>query len=41
MYKDLFLGGWKDSMSEMTVPETPGLGVDFSPQFVKEQTVSL
>ena len=41
MYKDLFPGGWKDSLSEMTVPETPGLGVDFSPQFVKEHTVSL
>jgi L-alanine-DL-glutamate epimerase-like enolase superfamily enzyme len=41
MYNDLFPGGWKDSLSEMTVPETPGLGVDFSPQFVKEQTVSL
>jgi galactonate dehydratase len=41
MYKDVFAGGWTDSLSEMTVPETPGLGVDFSPQFVKEQTVTL
>ncbi len=41
LYKDVFPGGWTDSMSDMTVPETPGLGVDFSPQFVKEQTVPL
>jgi galactonate dehydratase len=41
MYKDVFVGGWSESQAEMTVPETPGLGVDFSSQFVKEQTVKL
>jgi galactonate dehydratase len=41
MYKDIFAGGWKGSLADMTVPETPGLGVDFSPQFVKEQTATI
>ncbi|HTG89173.1 MAG TPA: mandelate racemase/muconate lactonizing enzyme family protein [Vicinamibacterales bacterium] len=36
IYKDIFTGGWKDSLSEMWVPEGPGIGVDFSPAFVKE-----
>jgi galactonate dehydratase len=35
-YKDIFTGGWKDSLTEMYVPETPGLGVDFSPAYLKE-----
>ena len=36
LYKDIFTGGWKDSLAEMWVPEGPGLGVDFSPAYVKE-----
>ena len=36
LYNDIFTGGWKDSLAEMWVPEGPGLGVDFSPAFVKE-----
>ena len=36
LYKDIFAGGWKDSLAEMWVPEGPGLGVDFSPAYVKE-----
>ena len=36
LYNDIFTGGWKESLAEMWVPEGPGLGVDFSPAFVKE-----
>jgi galactonate dehydratase len=39
MYKEFFAGGWTPSNSEMHVPEAPGLGLDFSPQFVKEHSV--
>ena len=39
LYKDIFPGGWKDSLTEMYVPEAPGLGADFSPSFVKEYAV--
>jgi galactonate dehydratase len=35
-YNDIFPGGWKDSLTEMYVPETPGLGVDFTPAYLKE-----
>jgi galactonate dehydratase len=38
-YKDIFPGGWKESLSEMWVPEVPGIGVDFSPAYVKEHSV--
>jgi galactonate dehydratase len=40
-YKDIFPGGWKESLSEMWVPEVPGIGVDFSPAYLKEHTVPL
>jgi galactonate dehydratase len=38
-YRDLFAGGWKQNLAEWGVPEAPGLGIDFSSQFVKERTV--
>jgi galactonate dehydratase len=38
-YKDIFPGGWKESLSEMWVPEVPGIGVDFSPAYLKEHSV--
>src|SRR5688572_21068663 len=38
-YKDIFAGGWKPTMAEWQPPEAPGLGVDFSPAFLKEHTV--
>jgi galactonate dehydratase len=41
IYKEIFPGGWTASNSEMRVPEGPGLGVDFSPQFVKEHSVAI
>lgn len=40
-YKDIFVGGWKHSLSEWPVPEAPGLGVDFSPQFLRERAVKI
>jgi galactonate dehydratase len=36
LYKDIFTGGWKATLAAWEPPETPGLGVDFSPQFLKE-----
>jgi len=38
-YKDLFAGGWKQNLAEWEVPEAPGLGIDFPPEFVKERAV--
>jgi galactonate dehydratase len=38
-YKDIFAGGWKPTLAEWEVPEAPGLGVDFSPAFLKEHEV--
>ncbi len=40
-YNDIFAGGWKHSLKEWRVPEAPGLGVDFSPQFLRSRTVNL
>jgi galactonate dehydratase len=41
VYNEIFTGGWKPSLSEMWVPEVPGVGVDFSPGFLKEHSVPL
>lgn len=38
-YKDIFKDGWKAALSHWEIPESPGLGVDLSPQFVKEHQV--
>ncbi len=40
-YKDIFPGGWQESLSEMWVPEVPGVGVDFTPEYVKEHAVQI
>jgi galactonate dehydratase len=40
-YNDIFVGGWKQNLAEWTVPEAPGLGIDFSPQFLKDRTVKI
>ena len=40
-YKDIFVGGWNPTLAEWSVPEAPGLGVDFSPAFLKERTVKI
>ena len=39
-YSEIFPGGWKESLSEMWVPEVPGIGVDFSPAYVKEHALT-
>jgi galactonate dehydratase len=39
-YKDIFVGGWNPTLAEWSVPDAPGLGVDFSAAFLKERTVS-
>jgi hypothetical protein len=41
IYKEIFPGGWTPSNAEMQVPEISGLGVDFSPQFVKEHSITV
>ena len=38
-YKDIFTGGWKHSLSHWEVPEEPGLGVDITPEFLREYEV--
>jgi galactonate dehydratase len=40
-YNDIFVDGWKPTLSEWSIPESPGLGIDFSPQFLKERTVKI
>ena len=40
-YNDIFDGGWKTNFAYWTVPESPGLGVDFSPQFLREYEIKL
>jgi L-alanine-DL-glutamate epimerase-like enolase superfamily enzyme len=38
-YKDVFVGGWNQKLDYWEVPETPGLGVDFTPEFLREHQV--
>jgi galactonate dehydratase len=38
-YKDIFVDGWKATLSHWEIPESPGLGVDFSPEFLREYQV--
>jgi galactonate dehydratase len=38
-YQEIFPGGWKESLAEMWVPEVPGIGVDFSPAYVKDHAI--
>jgi galactonate dehydratase len=35
-YRDVFAGGWNQELAWWRVPEAPGLGVDFSPSFLRE-----
>jgi galactonate dehydratase len=39
-YNDIFVEGWKPTLGEWRVPEAPGLGIDFSPKFLRAHTVS-
>ena len=38
-YKDIFVDGWKANLGSWEVPESPGLGVMLSPEFLREFTV--
>jgi galactonate dehydratase len=40
-YGSIFAGGWTPSLSHWEVPEAPGLGVDFSPEFLREYEVKV
>lgn len=40
-YNDIFAGGWKTNFAYWTVPESPGLGVDFSAPFLREYEIKL
>jgi len=35
-YGEIFAGGWKATLSSWEIPDAPGLGVDFSPGFLRE-----
>ena len=39
-YDDIFLDGWNHSLVEWNVPESPGLGIDLTPEFLREFTVA-
>ena len=39
-YGDIFLDGWNHSLAEWNVPESPGLGIDLTPEFLREFTVA-
>jgi galactonate dehydratase len=41
LYQQLFKDGWKSSLSHWEIPESPGLGLDFPPEFVRENTVKV
>lgn len=38
-YNDIFVDGWNQNLSGWTLPEAPGLGIDLSPEFLKEYEV--
>ena len=38
-YNDIFVDGWKVNLAEWKIPESPGLGIDFSPELLREITV--
>ena len=38
-YNDIFADGWQTSLSYWQVPESPGLGTDFSDAFLREYEV--
>lgn len=40
-YKDLFVNGWKATLSHWEVPDGPGLGIDLSPDYVREHEIKL
>ncbi|MCP5113724.1 MAG: mandelate racemase/muconate lactonizing enzyme family protein, partial [bacterium] len=38
-YKDIFLDGWDQNLSAWTIPSSPGLGIDLTPEFLREYEV--
>ena len=38
-YNDIFVDGWNQNLTAWTIPESPGLGVDLSPEFLREFAV--
>jgi galactonate dehydratase len=38
-YKDIFVDGWNATLAGWQVPESPGLGVDITPAFLREYEV--
>jgi len=41
VYKDIFTGGWKGTLASWPVPTAPGLGVDLSPEFLRDHAVKI
>ena len=39
VYRGIFKDGWNQSLAEWTLPESPGLGVDLGPEFLREHEV--
>ena len=39
-YNAVFAGGWKADSAYWDIPNRPGLGVDLSPEFLREYQVS-
>jgi galactonate dehydratase len=40
-YKEIFVDGWDQKLGYWTVPSTPGIGVDLSPELLREYEVKL
>ncbi len=38
-YKDIFVDGWKATLAHWEIPESPGLGINISPLFLREHEV--
>lgn len=38
-YKDLFAGGWKSNLAYWEIPAAPGLGIDISPEFLRDHQI--
>ena len=38
-YNNIFTGGWKATLAHWEIPDGPGLGVDISPEFLRDHEV--
>ena len=38
-YNDIFINGWKATLAQWEIPKGPGLGVDISPEFLRDHEV--